>query len=112
MPFSLAVTFGCDISIVDIAIQSHLIYEDVGSARPEICGYYNVLPCPWHISLLSRLGIPRPSFPKCSAHTEAAALPSNGTSPQSANTRKRNVVLLLYCPMISLCCLRSSNPED
>lgn len=73
--------FGCDISIVDIAIQNRLIYEDVDSSGPEICGYCNVLPCVWHILLLSRLEISRRSFQKCSAHTEAAALPSNGISP-------------------------------
>ena len=57
MPFSLAVTSGCDISIVDIGIQSRLIYDDGGSTGPEICAYCNVLQFPWHILLLSRLGI-------------------------------------------------------
>ena len=72
------------------------------------CMFCNALPCPWHDLLLSRLEIPRPSFAKCSAHTKAAALPPNGTSPLSANTRKSNVILLVCCSAMSPCCLRSS----
>lgn len=36
---------------------------------------------------------------------KATALSHHGTSPLSAGIRKRNAILLLYCPMMSPCCL-------